>query len=301
MNKFFKTVISTTMAVMTAAAVASCGSNSVPSERTSAKAGNPDKKAILVVSFGTSYNDTREATIGAIENKIAEDYPEYDVKRAFTSQTIIKKLKERDGLEIDNVQEAMERLVSEGYGTVIVQPTHVMNGIEYEEMKAATAPYEDKFSLIKYGTPLLTTTEDYSQLIEALAAQTPETDDKTAVVFMGHGTEHYANSAYGALDCMLKNKDYENYFIGTVEGYPDLDAVMTAVKKTDAEKVLLQPLMIVAGDHATNDMAGDEEDSWKTAFKAEGYSVDCLLQGLGENEKIQQMFADHVGEAINAE
>ncbi len=259
-----------------------------------------NKKAILVVSFGTSYNETREATIGAIEQKIAEAYPDCTMKRAFTSQTIIDKLKERDGEEINNVTQAVEELLNEGYGTVAVQPTHVMNGEEYEEMKALIAPYENEFINISYGTPLLTSSEDYEKLVNAIAADIPQIADKsTAVVLMGHGTEHYANSAYAALDYRFKAMGYENVFVGTVEAYPDFEKVKADVAKTGVDKVVLAPLMIVAGDHATNDMAGDEEDSWKTQFKKEGYEVECLLKGLGEYTLVQDMFVEHCGEAIN--
>ncbi len=264
--------------------------------------GDENKKAVLVVSFGTSYNETREKTIGAVEDKIAKAFPDYDQKRAFTSQIIINKLEERDGEKINNVDEAMQNLIDEGYGTVVVQPTHVMNGEEYDEMRSAIAPYEDKFVSIKYGTPLLTTSDDYAEVIEAIAAETPQLADKnTAVVFMGHGTEHYANATYAALDYRFKAMGYDNAFIGTVEGYPDLDKVKADLAKYNPEKVVLMPLMIVAGDHATNDMAGDEEDSWKTQLKKEGYEVECVLKGLGEYEGIQDMFTEHCEKAMTEE
>lgn len=273
------------------------------SDTASAEAtGSADKKAILVVSFGTSYNETREKTIGAIEAKIAEAYPDYDQKRAFTSQIIINKLAERDNEEIDNVEQAMERLVSEGYGTVVIQPTHIMNGEEYDEMKAAIAPYEDKFVSIKYGTPMLSSTQDYEEAINAIVAETPQiSEEKTAVVFMGHGTEHYANSAYAALAYRFKAMGYNNVFVGTVEGYPDLDRIKEELNEFQPDRVVLLPFMIVAGDHATNDMAGDEEDSWKTQLKKEGYEVETVLKGLGEYEGIQNMYVEHCGNAISEE
>lgn len=261
-----------------------------------------DKKAVLVVSFGTSYNETREKTIGAVEEKIAGAFPDYDQKRAFTSQIIIDKVNERDGEKIDNVTEAMQRLVDEGYGTVVVQPTHVMNGEEYDEMKELTAPFEDKFVSIKYGKPLLTSSDDYAEVIEAIAADTPQLTDKDcAVVFMGHGTEHFANATYSALDYRFKALGYDNAFVGTVEGYPDLDKIKEDLSKYNPKKVVLMPLMIVAGDHATNDMAGDEEDSWKTQLKKEGYEVDCVLKGLGEYPGIQNMFVEHCQSAMTEE
>lgn len=263
--------------------------------------GDPSKKAILVVSFGTSYNDTRENTIGAIENQIAARYPDYEVRRAFTSQIIIDKLKSRDGLQIDNLPQSMERLVADGIGTLVVQPTHVMNGYEYEEMMEAIAPYENKFADVKYGAPLLSSVEDYEKVIAALTAELGNIPEDEAVVFMGHGTEHYANAAYAALDYMLKDLGHKNIFVGTVEAYPSLDTVLRKVDEYGAKKVTLLPLMIVAGDHAANDMAGDEEDSWKTVFKSKGYEVKCVLKGLGEYQAIRDIFTDHVGAAIKGE
>ncbi|HHV08826.1 MAG TPA: sirohydrochlorin cobaltochelatase [Clostridiales bacterium] len=261
--------------------------------------GDPAKKAILVASFGTSYNDSREKTIGAIEKAISLAYPGYALKRAFTSRMVINKLKKRDGLKIDNVDEAMCSLVLEGYGTVIVQPTHVMNGYEYEEMLSLVEPYKGSFEALHVGSPLLTSEEDYARLAEAVAAEIPETNlENTAVVLMGHGTDHFANSAYAALDYRMKDMGYHNIFIGTVENYPDLDTVKKRVAAHQAKKVVLYPLMIVAGDHANNDMAGDGEGSWKTAFEEEGYEVECILKGLGEYEGIRRMFVERVDLAI---
>lgn len=261
-----------------------------------------DKKAVLVVSFGTSYNETREKTIGAVEKAIAEAFPDYEQRRAFTSQTIIDKVNERDGEKIDNVTEAMDRLLADGFGTVVIQPTHVMNGEEYDEMKALTSPYEDKFASIKYGQPLLTSSDDYETVINAIAADTPQIADKTnAVVFMGHGTEHFANATYAALDYRFKAMGYDNVFVGTVEAYPDFDKIKSDLAAYNAQKVVLIPLMIVAGDHATNDMAGDEEDSWKTQLKKEGYEVECVMKGLGEYPGIRDMFVAHCEDAMTEE
>ena len=246
------------------------------------------------------YNDTREATIGAVEKKIEEKFPDYDVRRAFTSQTIIDKLKERDNIEIDNVDTAMQKLVGDNVKELIVQPTHVMNGFEYEEMLNAVKPYEDKFTKLSIGQPLLTSDEDYNKVVEALAAETPQlADNGTAVIFVGHGTEHYANATYAALDYRFKALGYTNAFIGTVEGYPDLEKVKEDVKELGVNKVVLAPLMIVAGDHATNDICGEEEGSWATEFKKEGYSVECLKKGLGEYEGIRELFAEHVQQAAD--
>lgn len=267
--------------------------NSVADENTSQK-GDENKKAVLVVSFGTSYNDSREKTIGAVEKKIAEAMPDYEQRRAFTSQIIIDKIQKRDNEKINNVEEAVKELKDEGFGTVVIQPTHVMNGEEYDEMRAAVEPFEKDFVSVKYGKPLLSSSEDYEETIKAIAAEVPAINDKTtAVVFMGHGTEHFADSAYSALDYRFKAMGYENAFVGTVEGYPDLDKIKADLSKFKPSKVVLVPLMIVAGDHANNDMAGDEEDSWKVQLKKEGYEVECILKGLGEYPGIQEMFAKH--------
>ena len=269
-------------------------------EETSASTGDPEKKAILVVSFGTSYADTRAVTLDAIEENIAQTFPDYDVKRAFTSQTIIDKLAERDGLEINNVTEAMEELAQEGYGTVICQPTHVMNGLEYDDMVAEVSAFANQFDTIKFGTPLLTSMEDYQQVAEILANQFPDLQDNEAVVLMGHGTTHYANAAYPALDYVLKEQGHDNYYVGTVESYPNLDTILPHLEENQYTKVYLVPLMITAGDHATNDMASDEEGSWKTELRKAGFEAEPILRGLGEYPEIQDMFAQHVQQAIDA-
>ena len=264
--------------------------------------GDLSKKVILVVSFGTSYNDSREKTIGAIEEEISRAYPDYIIKRAFTSRMIINKLKKRDGMQVDNVDEALCRLVLEGYGTVIIQPTHVMNGFEYEEMMGLIDPYKGSFADLRIGTPLLTSAEDYTTLTEAVVAEVPEVNQEgTAVILIGHGTDHFANSAYAALDYRIKDMGYHNIFIGTVENYPDLDTVKKQIAAHKVKKIILYPLMIVAGDHANNDMAGDEEDSWKSVFEKEGYEVECNLKGLGEYKGIRRMFVERVDTAITVE
>lgn len=279
---------------MTRLLPAGCGSSSTAPDDAS-----PDK-VLLVVSFGTSYNDTRDLTIGAIEIALQTAYPDYEVRRAFTSQFIINKLAERDGLEIDNVTEAMDRLVAEGVKELIIQPTHVMTGYEYDDVVAKTAPYADKFETFKLGKALLVSGADYDQLISAITEETKAyaTDD-TAIVFMGHGTEHEANSTYSKLQQRINELGHKNYFIGTVEAAPGLEEVMTLVADSGASNVVLLPLMIVAGDHAVNDMAGDEEDSWKSAFEAEGYQVECVLKGMGQYPGIQDTFVRNAGELIS--
>jgi len=263
--------------------------------------GNPLKKAILVVSFGTSYNKSREATIGAVENKIIKAFADYDVRRAFTSQMIINKLEKRDGIVIDNVTEAMERLVRDDIGTLVIQPTHVMSGFEYDDMVKDIKPYEKFFASVSYGVPLLYSDADYLQTVEIITIETTKyNNEDTAIVFMGHGTQHEANASYAKLDRCLKESGYSNYFIGTVEAKPSLLEVIEAVKNISVTKVILQPFMIVAGDHANNDMASDKKASWKTAFREAGFEVECVIRGMGEMEKIQDMFVEHCGYAIQA-
>ena len=258
-------------------------------------AGQP---VILAVSFGTSYNDSRDITIGGIENAIQAANPDYDVRRAFTSQIIIDKLKERDGLEIDNVEEAFARLEADGVTDLTVQPTHVMNGFEYDDLMEVVRANADKFDSVKVGAPLLTSDADYTNVIAAITDVTAEYDDgETAIVFMGHGTEHSSNATYAKLQSMLTEAGKTNYCIGTVEAEPSLEDVIAFAKNGGYKRVVLEPLMVVAGDHANNDMAGDEEDSWKTILTKEGFEVFPILRGLGEIEAIQAIYVDHVKNA----
>jgi sirohydrochlorin cobaltochelatase len=257
------------------------------------------KKAILVVSFGTSYNDNRDLSIGAVENALQAAYSDYEVRRAFTSQIIIDKLKQRDGLVIDNVTEALERLVADGVKEVLVQPTHIMSGYEYNDIVAEVTPYRDKFDSLVIGAPLLDEAADYEKLVLVLAEETKSYRvPGTAVVFMGHGTGHEANDAYTKLQRFVTDAGYENCFIGTVEAAPTIEDVLALVKASGAKKVVLLPLMLVAGDHATNDMAGDEEDSWKSVFEAEGFAVECVLKGIGQYPGVQEMYVAHAGRAM---
>lgn len=257
------------------------------------------KPVVLVVSFGTSYNDSRDKTIGAVENAIAEANPDYEVRRAFTSQIIIDKLKERDGIEIDNVEEALDRLVSDGVKKLVVQPTHVMSGYEYDDLAEAVEEYRDKFDSVAMGAPLLTSDDDYTKVARALVQATSDYNaDGEAIVFMGHGTEHDANAVYAKLQDTFTKIGADNRFIGTVESTPTLEDVMESVK--GYKKVVLEPLMVVAGDHANNDMAGSEEDSWKSRFESAGFEVECVLRGMGEIPKIRDIYVEHTANAISA-
>jgi sirohydrochlorin cobaltochelatase len=261
------------------------------------------KKAILVVSFGTSYADTRELTIDATEAKYAETYPDYEVVRAFTAQIVIDVLEERDNIDVMNVEEAFKYLKDNKFSDVIVQPTLVMNGAEYDEMLAVVEEQEENFAHITVGAPLLTHVEDYMKVAEALRdeVEAAVTAEDEAVVLMGHGTHHYANSTYAAMEYTFHDLGMKNVFVGTVEGYPMIDSVIARLNENNIKKVTLYPFMLVAGDHASNDMAGDEEDAWKTILKKEGFEVETVLRGLGEDEAIQAIYLEHTEAAMAGE
>lgn len=258
------------------------------------------KPAILVVSFGTSFNDSRHITIGAIESAIREKFPDYDVRRAFTSQIIIDKLKERDGVVIDNVEEALDRLVADKVQEIVVQPTHLMNGYEYDDLAKALESYKDKFKKVALGEPLLSSDDDYYKVIAALASVSERYDDgKTALVFMGHGTEAESNKVYSTLQDKLTAEGKKNYFIGTVEATPSIEDVLKGVKAAGLKKAVLRPLMVVAGDHANNDMADLEDpESWASQLTAAGIEVECVLEGLGQIVEIDELYAAHAADAI---
>lgn len=259
------------------------------------------EKELLVVSFGTSYNDNRRLTIGAIETAMEKAFPDYAVRRGFTSQIIIDHVKSRDNVSIDNVKQALDRAVENGVKTLVIQPTHLMDGLEYNELVDEVAQYSDAFEHLAIGKPLLTSEEDFQAVEKAITEATAEYDDgKTAICFMGHGTEAASNVVYETLQDQLTQSGYENYYIGTVEAEPSLDTVLSAVQKGTYERVVLVPLMIVAGDHANNDMAGEEADSWKSTFEAAGYQVECLLNGLGEMESIQKILVEHAQDAMDS-
>ena len=234
------------------------------------------KKALLVVSFGTSFDEALPAIVN-IEETCKKAFPEYDFFRAFTSGMIIRKLKKTRQQIIHSPEEIMEQLAGAGYEEVICQPTHIINGMEYEKMMNMLAPYKAKIPLIRVGTPLLTEEEDYKKACEIVMKEIklPMAEDE-AFVLMGHGTEHFANSAYCQFENMLRDLGYENTYVGTVEGFPGLDYVIRRLKLRQIKKVYLMPLMIVAGDHARNDLAGAEEDSWDSILKAEGFETQII-------------------------
>lgn len=259
------------------------------------------KKAILAVSFGTSYEETRKVTIDAIEEDFAAAFPDYTIYRAWTSKMILAKIKKRDNIHIHNVKEAMEQMRQDGITDVIIQPTHVINGIENDLMKEDVLSYQEFFHSISFGTPLLTSEEDSNQVIQAVTEEFSHLTKQDALVLMGHGTTHYANSIYAALDYTFKDKGHPNIFLGTVEAYPSMESLMKMVKAYKPQKVVLAPFMIVAGDHARNDMAGDDPDSWLYQFREAGFEVQPVLKGLGEYEGIRNLFISHIREAIAAE
>lgn len=255
------------------------------------------KKAILVVSFGTSFNETRKVTIDALEEAIAAANPDSFVYRAWTSGFIIRKILKRDGVKINTVAEAFEQMLADGITDVVVQPTHVINGIENDKMTADCKSYGDRFDSVKVGAPLLTSQEDAEEVVNALISEYAFAKEDEAVVFMGHGTEHYANFVYPALSFIFRSHGHINFLMGTVEGYPEIDLIVQQLKVLQPKKVYLSPFMIVAGDHANNDLAGDEEDSWKSIIEAAGFATEPVLKGLGERESIRKIFVRHVSEA----
>ena len=257
------------------------------------------EKELLVVSFGTSFNDSRRLTIGAIEKWLQTGFPDWSVRRAFTSQIIIDHVKNRDGEVIDNVGEALDRAVANGVKILVVQPTHLMDGFEYTDLKNELAEYADAFDQIVLSKPLLVSDDDFTDVADAIVDATAGYDDgKTAICFMGHGTEAESNGVYAKMQTVLTEMGMDNYYVGTVEAEPSVDDVLAQVQSGDYSRVVLRPLMIVAGDHANNDMAGDEDDSWKSIFEGAGYEVECVVEGLGQLEAIQELILAHAADAI---
>lgn len=255
---------------------------------------------LMVVSFGTSFNDSRRLTIGGIEAALEKAFPDWSVRRGFTSQIIIDHVKSRDGEDIDNVKQALDRATANKVKRLVVQPTHLMHGFEYNDLVDEVAQYGDAFEKIAIGEPLLTSDDDYERVAKAIVEATTSYDDgKTAIVFMGHGTEAESNVVYAQMQKVLSDLGAEHYYIGTVEATPSLDDVIAQVKQGSYTRVVLEPLMIVAGDHANNDMAGEDPESWKSQFEAAGYEVECVLRGLGELEPIQQLFIEHAQAVMN--
>lgn len=250
------------------------------------------KKALAVISFGTTYPQARKA-IGHIENDLCAALPEYDFYRAFTSGMVIRKIEREEGVKIPNPAELMQQLADAGYEEVLCQSLHVMPGLEYEKMLAQLAPYREKFQKLTVGKPMLFETGDYEHICERLLRDLPALAEDAAYVYMGHGTEHFANATYSQVENMFRFLGAERVFVGTVEGFPDLEYIRRRLKKHGVRKVTLAPFMIVAGDHAQNDLAGDEEDSWKSILEADGYEVTADLRGLGDMDAVRELFTQH--------
>ena len=279
------------------------------------------EKELLVVSFGTSFNDSRVADIKSVEDALQEANPEWSVRRAFTAQIIINHIQARDGEKIDNMDQALERAVANGVKQLVVQPTHLMHGAEYDEMCAAIDKVRDQFDSVEIAEPLLGEVGDDATVINAdkeavakavVAAALEESGYETtaaakdagvAYVLMGHGTAHVAKVTYSQMATQMAELGYENVFVGTVEGEPEetsCEAVIEAVKDAGYTTVVLRPLMVVAGDHANNDMAGADDDSWKTMFEAAGFTVNCQISGLGRIADVQALYVAHTKAAIDA-
>lgn len=279
------------------------------------------EKEILVVSFGTSFNDSRTADIKGIEDALQEAYPEWSVRRAFTAQIIINHVQARDGEKIDNVDQALERAVKNGVKQLVVQPTHLMHGAEYDELLESVEAYQEQFESVTVAEPLLgevgsdasVVNEDKKAVAEAIAAEAAfdagyeDLDgakaDGTAFVFLGHGTSHTAKVSYSQMQTQMKALGYDNVWIGTVEGEPEeteCGQVIEAVSQAGYQKVILRPLMVVAGDHANNDMAGEDEDSWLSMFQASGKfeEIETQISGLGSIPAIQKLYIDHTAAAM---
>lgn len=276
---------------------------------------------LLVVSFGTSFNDSRAEDIGGIEKALQKAYPDWSVRRAFSAQIIINHVQARDGEKIDNMDQALQRAVDNGVKNLIVQPTHLMHGAEYDELSEAVASYSDKFESVSIAEPLLgevgsaddSVNSDKEAVAKAVTAEAVKTagyesldaakEDGTAFVFMGHGTSHTAKISYSQMQNQMNALGYDNVFIGTVEGEPEdtaCEAVIEKIQKAGYKKVILRPLMVVAGDHANNDMAGDDDDSWKSQFEASGVfdSIETQIAGLGQIPVIQDLYVSHTHAAM---
>ena len=285
---------------------------------------NIGEKELLVVSFGTSFNASRAADIGGVEKALQAANPDWSVRRAFTAQIIINHVQARDGEKIDNMDQALERAVKNGVKKLVVQPTHLMHGAEYDELTETVNSYKDKFESVKIAEPLLgevgadatAINEDKAAVAKAITAEAVKTaeydsldaaaEDSTAFVFMGHGTSHTAKISYSQMQAQMEQLGYKNVFIGTVEGEPEdtsCESVIAKVKDAGYKNVILRPLMVVAGDHANNDMAGDDDDSWKSQFEASKKfdSVKTQIAGLGEIDAIQQLYVAHTKAAMDAQ
>lgn len=284
------------------AGLASCSSSSDAGEDSGAAA-KPAKPVILVTSFGTSFANSRHVTIGAIEDDIREAFPEYDVRRAFTAQIIIDHIEKDTGRHINNFEEAMDQIVADGVKEVIVQPTHLMDGHEYADVKESLESYKDKLDKFALGEPLLKSDADVAAVAQIMKEIMKKFDDgETAICWMGHGTDADSNAIYGTMQKKLQELGIENHFVGTVEAEPTFADVAKAIKNAGVyKKAVLRPLMVVAGDHANNDMADEADpESFASVLKAEGLEVTSVIEGLGQVDAIDEIYVEHVKAAIES-
>lgn len=256
------------------------------------------KRALLVISFGTSHRGTREKTLDVMERSLQQEFAGYEFRRAYTSPTIVRILKERDGIAVDSVKEALERLLQDGFRTVLAQTTHVIRGFEYDRMKEVLGSYQGDFDKLVCGEPLLAGDQDYYEVVQALGKglegyRRPGSD----LVLMGHGTEHAANLSYARLQQEFLRQGFDDCLVGTAEASPTLKAMEELIRQRKPGRVVLAPFLMVAGEHACRDMAGDGEDSWKSRFLQRGCEVECVMKGLGEYEGIRQVYIRHAKEA----
>lgn len=257
------------------------------------------KKALLVISFGTSYADTREKNITACEQALAASCPERDLFRAFTSGMIIRKLRQRDNLVVDTPRQALERLAALGYQDVAIQSLHIINGDEFEKITAEVQQMQGRFQRLTLGMPLISSFSDYEALLAALVQQSPALGPDERLVLMGHGASHHAFAAYACLDHMMTSRRLPMR-VGAVESYPEIDLLVADLVAQGVRKVHLMPLMLVAGDHARNDMASDDDDAWKMRFIRAGIPAQAWLQGLGENPAVRALFVQHLHQALGS-
>lgn len=257
------------------------------------------KKAILVISFGTTYVETRKKTIEAIENAVQHKYPDFEVRRAFTSNIVRRRIEKNEGIHIPDVDEALQMLANEGFEEVYMSSLHIIPGHEYKKISHAAYRYQEKFRVIRLAKPLLYRKEDYLEVLEAVT-EVGTLEEGEALFFMGHGSDHAANASYIMLRHFLERDERTKHvYVGTVEGYPELEDLIEEVANKGYRKIRLLPFMVVAGDHATNDMASDEEDSWKSILNEKGYETECVLKGLGEFSKFRDSFIHRLEDVLD--
>lgn len=255
-------------------------------------------QAILLVSFGTSYPDSKEKTIDKLLEKTVEQFPDYQIYQAWTSKTLIRILKEQNGLAIPTIEEAMMSIKRDSIETLAVQPTHLINGFENEKMEQLVRLHASPSLNLRFGAPLLASAEDHKAVLQTTIREFSWLPKDEALVLMGHGSPNCANLVYAALDNMLKGMGYGNFFLGSMEGAPSLNGIIQQIAQKTVRKVHLAPFLLVAGGHAHKDMAGSEKDSWKSLLEAAGYEVECHFKGLGEYEEIQNIYIEHLRKAI---